>query len=552
MKHTLRCKLISGVLIIVMLALMACNSSTPSPADTTANSPESSTPQPANDHVTSTDTTTVYMSSDITNEHESPNVTVYEPADTDEPVVTTASLPEVTTFPGESLGGGCSHFSPSPYYEGNEISVLYWSDRQHEEFISDQQSGEIVNDAIFSRNIAIEYRIGIKQKFIPCLGNASNATVWQKYIITDVAAGMGEFDIAAGYSLSMASTSALGTFKNLLDPRFNQLNLEHPWWISDLTREMTINDRLFFLSGDISLNAIYMMYACYVNQNMVKTLGLDHVPTLVKDGKWTYDKMIQMSSGVYSDLNDNKAKDLGDRFGYMTSGIHTDPWFYGSGATMLENKNGTLQMSTSLNSDAAAMALDKAASLLWRSNDGLYTTSTSHQITEFASGRLLFMTDYIDATLDLEGSNVKYCVVPFPKYDINQAEYVTVMGNPSTLFSVSICNEDTEFPMLSAYLEVLASESYRELTPAIFERSFRINYTTQSEQKQMFDLIRDSICIDAGRLFSSELFGQGMWRNAMANSSSTAETWIKTCLQYEKAFKKSLDTLIGKYNNATS
>ena len=537
MKYAIRLKSISILLILVTLFGVACASYPEDSADTTLSNPSQSPSQPSGEQYTPIDTTAHILE------------TTAIPVDTT--ALTVTEQPQVTTYPGESLQTGCPHLPPSPYYE-QEISVLYWSDRQHEEFISESISGEMVNDAIYNRNTNLQERIGITQKFIPCLGNASNATAWQQYITRDVAAGMGEFDVAAGYSLAMASTSVLGVFKNLLDPRFNQLNLEHPWWMIDLTREATINDRLFFVSGDISLNATYMMYACYVNQDMLGTPGLENVSALVAGGEWTYDKMIQMSNGVYSDLNNNKTKDLGDRFGYMTSGIHTDPWFYGSGATILENKNGTLEVSASFNGDAAAMSLDKAASLLWRSNDGLYTTSTSHQVAEFAAGRLLFMTDYIDATLDLEGSNVKYCVVPFPKYDINQADYVTVMGNPFTLFSVSQCNEDTDLPMLSAYLEVLASESYSQLTPAAYERAFKSKYDADSEQKQMFSVIRDSIQIDAGRLFSSELFGQGIWRTAMANSEGTADTWFKSCLQYEKAFKKSLDTFIGKYNTTFS
>lgn len=537
MKYAIRLKSISILLILITLLGAACASYSEDSADTTESNPSQSPSQPSEEQYTPIDTTV-----------QAPETTV-PPVDTT--VTTVTEQPQGTTAPDEGTQTDCSHLPSSPYYE-REISVLYWSDRQHEEFISETLTGEIVSDAIFLRNMTLQDRIGITQKFIPCLGNASNATAWQQYIMRDVAAGMGEFDVAAGYSLAMASSSTQGVFKNLLDSRFDKLNLENPWWMIDLTREATICDRLFFVSGDISLNATYMMYACYINQDMISAPGLENVPTLVLNGEWTYDKMIQMSSGVYSDLNNNKAKDLGDVFGYMTSGIHTDPWFYGSGATILENKNGTLEVSATLNCDAAAMSLDKAASLLWKSNDGLYTTSTSHQVAEFAAGRLLFMTDYIDATLDLDGSNVKYCVVPFPKYSIDQADYVTVMGNPFTLFSVSQCNQDEDLSMFSVYLEVLAHESYQQLTPAAYERSFKSRYNAEDEQKQMFSIIRESIQIDAGRLLSSELVGQGIWRSAMANPEGSAESWIKTCLQYERSFKKALDTFIGKYNTTYS
>lgn len=535
MKHRTQLKLLLLLLVFVLFCGVACAAYPDDPPSTDGNGPQHTVPSFLDEQPAPPADTTI----PVTQETEAPAES------------TTPQQPETTTFPGESTGESCPHITPGPYYE-REITVLYWEDRQHEEFIAEYQTGEVVNDAIFYRNLSVTERIGITQSYILINGNASNTQSWQKYILNDVQAAEGAFNVAAGYSLSMASTSALGVFQNLLDPRFNVLSLDSPWWMSSLTETATISDRLFLVSGDMALSTSYMMYACYVNQDMATALGLESVPALVRNGLWTYDKMIQMAAGAYSDVNGNKTKDLGDCFGYMTSGIHTDPWFYGSGATILENDNGTLKISDTFDGQVANNSLIKANALLWGGNDGLYTTSTAHQIKEFAENRLLFMTDYIDAALDLGVEDVKYMAVPFPKYSIDQAEYITTMGNPFTIMAVSICNKATDFPMLSAYLECMAAESHRQLLPAVFENSFRIKYAPDSDQREMFDVIRAGISIDPGRLYSGSLIGQGLWRNVMSSdlSAYSSDAWHKTCLQYGKALEKSLSSFLGSYNNA--
>ena len=60
--------------------------------------------------------------------------------------------------------------------------------------------------------------------------------------------------------------------------------------------------------------------------------------------------------------------------------------------------------------------------------------------------------------------------------------------------------------MSSAVIEYFAYYGYSEISPAVFENVMKERYYTQnSEKRDMFDLMRDSIRIDSGKFFATTL-----------------------------------------------
>ena len=55
---------------------------------------------------------------------------------------------------------------PSLNFQNEEFTLLYWSDREHEEFYAENQTGDLVNDAIYTRNQMVEERLGIKFAYV--------------------------------------------------------------------------------------------------------------------------------------------------------------------------------------------------------------------------------------------------------------------------------------------------------------------------------------------------------------------------------------------------
>ena len=118
----------------------------------------------------------------------------------------------------------------------------------------------------------------------------------------------------------------------------DNLDFEKPWWPSNLIEQSTINDKLYFVSGDISANVIYAMYVIFFNKGIQNEFKLEDPYQLVHDGKWTLDKMIDYSKGIYSDTNSNGTKDVGDRAGVYVYTLHLDPFLWGSDIFIIDSR----------------------------------------------------------------------------------------------------------------------------------------------------------------------------------------------------------------------
>ncbi len=425
-------------------------------------------------------------------------------------------------------------------YNGQTFTLLTWADVEHEEFFVESQTGDVVNDAMYTRNQAVEERLNITLAEVTCDGDSGNNAKFNQYIQQDLLSGSHEFQLIAGYSLSVAAAAVNGYLYDLLGGDCDYLNFDQPWWPDNLLEQVTISNKLCFASGDISMNALYMMYVCFVNTDLLAQHNLEDPSTLVKDGKWTFDKFIEMCSGIYEDLDGNGEKNSKDRFGYMTSGIHVDPWFYGSGAVLaLQDANGELQIADSYGSEKVINSIDKVNTLLHDSPDGIYTSDVEHQ-KAFRDEQLLFMMDRARVSFKVlaANENCHYTIVPCPKYDEEQENYVTVMGNPFSLYAIPKDSQDPT--MASAVMECFASESYRNTTPAVFEITLKLKYAQDEITGQMYDLIRESVTFDIGRIFSSNLISQSGFRTTIEKDRNN---WASSTKANSKVLEKKLEAL---------
>jgi ABC-type glycerol-3-phosphate transport system substrate-binding protein len=432
-----------------------------------------------------------------------------------------------------------------------EINILAWSDVEHEEFdiAYEDLSGDIVEQSLYDRNSKVEQRLGVTLVFNRnSKGNADNIPAWNSYISTSVSVNAREFDIIAGYSLAQAQAAVNGYLFNLIDEECVYQDFDQPWWSELLLKQATFGDALYFASGDISRNALEMMYVCYVNTDLLEEFHIENPQSLVEPGDWTYEKFIELCQGVYRDDGDNIkncTKDTGDTFGYITAGIHVDPWFYGTGASICErNADGKIIESPSFTGERVANTVDMLTTFL-ESQFAIYTfdekgkSAVYHQHA-FGQGRSLFMMDRARVshkTLATYYGDTKFAILPCPKYDKDQEDYITVMGNPFTLYAVAADIANPE--MASAFIECFASEGYRKVTPAVFELSLKTRYVDDPISASMYDIIRANVTYDIGRIFSESLIKQSTFRDAIQKDY----TWGSVAVAAARGLDKALPRL---------
>lgn len=408
------------------------------------------------------------------------------------------------------------------------IGVLVWSDVEHLEFNDEigleTGASDLILSKLNSRLETVKKRLGVDIEFTAILGDSGELSNWNAYVEKAINGGDYSFDVIAGYSQSVAQNAASGFLYNLLDDNCHYINFDKPWWSELLVEEATVKGKIFFASGDISRNALEMMYVCYANTSLLEEYNLENPQNYVADGNWTYEKFFSMCDGIYKDLDGdgkkNSTKTDGDQFGYMTSGIHVDPFFYGSGATVTStDADGNLVVSDSFTGERVVNTVNMLNQFLYNTDDGIYTSSVCHQ-EAFGQGRVLFMTDRARVSHKILKASyeVDYVVLPCPKYDADQEKYITVMGNPFTLYAIRSDAQNPE--AASAFIECMASEGYRQITPAVFELQLKTRYVNDPVSAQMYDLIRSNLTYDLGRLYNRSLASnQTTFRNAIADNN---------------------------------
>ncbi len=460
---------------------------------------------------------------------------------------TTTAAPDAATVPAETTdptvdanGFKRDDLSPELDFGGETITILYWDDCEKQEFFADEINGEIVNDAIYNRNRTVSERLKVELDFVGTKGNWGNQANFITQAQNSVNAG-GELDIFAGYSMTGATLAIQGLSRNLIDLPY--LNFEQPWWPDSLIDTTTINNKLYFCSGDIATSMLHFMYGVFVNRDMLETFGLEDPYTLVKEGKWTIDKMFSMATGIYADLDGNAKISLNDRFGFVTAEIHFDAFFPSAGLRTVEKTaDGMLQLSPLFNSEKTIDLLAKINTFFHDSGEVALDGTGSY----FELGQTLFTQDRVYmAENRLRDVEFDYCVVPVPKWDEAQEEYITCMAFPFTLYSISSATQKAE--TAAAVLECLGSEGYRQVTPMLFENAMKVKYATNNATAEMYDLIRDSVDIDLGRIFCTTFkdYTCQIFRGAVKNNSGN--TFAAQYKVYEKIMTKALDKINPLY-----
>lgn len=465
--------------------------------------------------------------------------TTAKPAGSETTATETTSNTDVNGYLKDDIPDGT-------YFGGNDVTFLIWSDHTMKEFYSSEVTGDIIGDAIHERNAIVEERLGVKLKYVETPGNDSNKDAYMKKAQIDLSSGACEYDIYGGYSRTAPIMALTGGLEELT--ALDYLDFEKPWWPSNLVGQCLINNRLYYCSGDISTNMLWMMIATFFDKDLIDSQGLEDPYTLVANNQWTIEKMISMTSGRYQDLNGNGAADDADFYGFSIYDINIDAFFTAAGVLTLDkDSTGNIVVSPTLSDPSVYDLIDKLGNYFTSTKDVRSVGSTSVR-TVFFEKRSIFTMDrvFIVAGKDNGGTTDKiefeYGILPNAKYSTDQENFCTNMGNPFTMYAISIGAPDAG--SCAAVLECLASESYRRVTPLVFETAMKVKYASDEKSSEMYDILRSTVSFDLGRLYSNQIGDVYKTMRTQVQSNS------KTFASAFKGISKTMEAGIAKISAA--
>ena len=445
----------------------------------------------------------------------------------------TEPVPETTPDPPETtdaLG------LPNLDYDGEPVRILYGSDAERNEFDADI-SGEIIDDAVFARNMTVEELLNVKFEWKGVASNASHANEYVRYAENMHAAGEPCY-IYAATRRAMSQMLMNDLLLNITSVENLFIDLSKPWYPETLNKDLSIEGTCFYITGDISANALLQMNAIFYNKAVAERFERQSFEDLVREGRWTLDALIENSKGVYIDEDASGTKTGCDMYGFtQATYFDTDAFYFGSGLSFFKADPTNEYYVIASYEDIASAKADNLAQKLYdffnspSSYVGSSAASSYDYTLPFSSGLALFCHGTLSLA-DRNGalSNVEdaYGILPIPKFDTEQETYFTTLSNKAIFWGFNrLLNPETE-SMITAVTEVMAYEGYTRVAEAVFESVMKQRYAPISDSGEMYDLIRASVRVDIGKLFAEEL---GHCPTGFASSVTSSPTeWKLTVM----------------------
>ena len=386
------------------------------------------------------------------------------------------------------------------------VNVLSW-DCFFTEFDVDSITGVEVDDAVFYRDENISERLGVVMEYTPQNGRHNTYSQYKAYVENSVNGGGDAYDLIACYVRSAAACASGGLLMELTTIEDSWLDTEKAWWNKNLIKQVSVQDSLFYVTGDASTSFVQMIYCIYFNQEMMVDRGLTSPYDLVANNEWTLANMMALSEFFYEDLNDNKKVDLGDML--PTAGQYFD-WpavLHGCGiGYVVKDADGNFVLNPELYGEKGRGIMDDLRD--WVDLEGALSLPADQvpMINAFMEEQVMFLqTQSGCAARYFKDIEFEYACVPMPKYDSKQEEYISTVDQKMTMFCMPKNVPSDRIEMATATLECWGYEGYVTTTPIIFDVVMSYQKSTSQNMTDMLILIRDTAWFDLARIHAPEV-----------------------------------------------
>ena len=430
---------------------------------------------------------------------------------------------------------------PDVTYGGRDF-LIESETRKTYEILSEEINGEATNDAVYNRNLLIENRFDVK------IGMVENETPYNE-IVTSVTAGTHDYDIAGFINFLTLTPVTARVLYNWLDiPR---VDLTKPWHNQLANNGATINGKLFAINSDLSISTLLYTYGMFFNYNIMEQYGYSSAALydMVFEGTWTLDKMTEITSGIWQDLNGDGRHDAGDIHGYavINGSINThDVWLAALDISPLLVIRDREDYEVTFFGDRTVTALEKVTALYHNSEGTLFDNSGDWRNIPayFAAGKVAMTQLYFGETTEsLTEMEDTYGILPLPKLDETQNGYYTNCWDQFTVFAVPLTMPPEDGEFVGTIYEVLCAESYKTVFPAYYDVALKSRYSAEPATAEIIDLIMAGRNLDFTFQFGSNLMNLPyMFRTmSVANDTNVASQYKKI----QKAMKKNVEKFLG-------
>ena len=432
-------------------------------------------------------------------------------------------------------------------FGGIDIRILHRSDGDQldlEIFAADE-SGDVVETAVYRRNQKLEERLNVKIKETPVSATIHDGDTVANVVRKSVQSGSDDYDLCVNHMSGSVILVLEGMCREL--NKLPYLDFDKPWWVTDFINNVTVYGKCYMMAGDIGLSMIESEYLMYYNKNLYGNYFSDNLYDLIESGGWTLDKLSAMCETAYSDLNGDSTADKEDQYGYGSTALRFVDGLLCSCDVRITEKDENGEPYFVLEQNPRSFEfVEKVHSLFYDNNRSLMFADSEkgdREISDvFSAGRLMFIPNTMMGAAYLRDMNDDFGVIPMVKLNEEQAEYAAGVHNGFSAWLMLTTTPHAEEN--AAFCEAMCSESYNTVTQAYYEVALKEKYSRDEETQKMLDFIRSSLKFDFGYVNSGMLdtVMQQFRDLVKAKPDKVASTMAKKMTSCQKALEKFLET----------
>ncbi len=319
-----------------------------------------------------------------------------------------------------------------------------------------------ISDAVYERYMRIKDQLGVDMKVV-------DGGTWIEYDSTvqrSVQTGDDNYQLVMTHVyqgiVGLVTKNCLADISDL-----PSVNLDAEYWNKALMDQIKVDDKYLLGYNDFCLSSTH----CIVfNKDMMAKYSLDQPYDLVRNKQWTIDKLFEMAAVVPgTDTNGDSVLNWQDTYGMSGWGwTFLISFVTSSGLKIVDrDEDDHYYIAYEDNEEKVLSLIDKVRamydadySFMWKS------TFNAEETIPFSSGRTLFQLYATTSLKSLKGEDVRFGVLPYPLWDTQQDDYMSlnwngVMGVPSVLKNPEMVSDVMELlpyytaPVKIAYYEDL-------------------------------------------------------------------------------------------------
>lgn len=402
---------------------------------------------------------------------------------------------------------------PDVKYGGKTITFLVEGDYAESlasvEIMPQETDYEELRNAVSTRNGLVEERFEVQIQEVRTENSGDMVTKLRSNNL----AATSEYDIVMPFMADAARIAQEGMFYDL--NKLSDIHLECDYYDQGSVKDLSINNKNYFVTGDLSLMTYNVTHALVFNKDIIDDYGLENPYTLVMENKWTIDKLQEMARQVTSNVDGEPGMSYLDNYGFLVNGNFVSSMYMACGQRFTR-KDAADEPVLVIGGETSSAVFDRIFELV---NDdqatGKIDFNTEFGLTAIAAGKTiwkaatesvankhtLFRAMSLYDVLDLGDYECRFGILPIPKYNEMQDEYycrVSTLGASCIAIPVNV--EDPQ--MVSVIADAMMQASTGTIKRSYFDVIMKSRRFKDEESEDMLDIIFRSRVYDFATVYN--------------------------------------------------